>query len=50
MEVFFPKDLSNSSNEEMDENKNIFETFETIKSIKNRVTDVLNDENQREKI
>jgi hypothetical protein len=37
----------NSSDEENEESKDILERFETVKSIKNRVENVLNDESQR---
>jgi hypothetical protein len=45
--TFFHKDLLNSSDEENEESKDILERFETVKSIKNRVENVLNDESQR---
>jgi ABC-type bacteriocin/lantibiotic exporter with double-glycine peptidase domain len=41
------EDLFNSNNEKNDESMDFFERFETIKSIKNQVKDVLQDENQR---
>jgi hypothetical protein len=44
---FFHKDLLNSSDEKNEDSKNILERFETVKSFKNRVENVLNDENQR---
>jgi sulfur relay (sulfurtransferase) DsrC/TusE family protein len=41
--------ILNSNNEENNDTENIFKSFETIKRIKNRVKDVLHDENERKK-
>jgi hypothetical protein len=45
----YNEDLLNPNNVENDDSENIFKRFETIESIKNRVKDVLQDENRRKK-